>query len=141
MEIVSVNSSSVTLQWEPPDIINGVVRQYSLYLDGTNIVNISSSVLMYSIGGLSPDTVYVLQLRAHTGAGPGSSIRETFLTCKLNNICSMAWMLPNMHDEYLSVLLRWASVASYIYEKPISGSQKLPCHKLSLTCLAPAYSS
>ena len=82
MEIVFVNSSSVTLQWGPPETPNGVIIHYSILCDENNI-NISSSVLMYTIEGLSPDTVYVLQLRAHTvvGAGPPSSIN--FLTCKL----------------------------------------------------------
>ena len=81
LEIVFVNSSSVTLQWSPPETPNGVITQYSTQLNGTNIANLSSSVLMYTIGGLSPDTVYVLQLRAHTGAGEGSSSNMTVITC------------------------------------------------------------
>ena len=88
LEILSVNSTHVTLQWIPPEILNGVITQYSILYDGANIVNISSSVLMYTIEGLSPDTVYVLQLRAHTGAGAGPSSTVTFITCKLSNIIS-----------------------------------------------------
>ena len=68
----------MTLQWRPPETPNGVITHYSIQLDE----NYSSNELMYTIEGLSPDTVYVLQLRAHTvvGAGPPSNI--TFLTCK-----------------------------------------------------------
>ena len=29
---------------------------------------------MYTVGGLSPDTLYVLHLRAHIGAGVGNPI-------------------------------------------------------------------
>ena len=59
------------LQWGPPETPNGIITHYSIQLNGTNIGNFSSSVLVYTIEGLSPDTVYVLQLRAHTGAGAG----------------------------------------------------------------------
>ena len=88
MEVVSVSSTSVTLQWMPPDPSNGVITQYSILYNGSNITNFGNSTLMDTIEGLSPDTVYDVQLRAHTviGAGPPSSI--TFLTCKLLNIIS-----------------------------------------------------
>ena len=82
METVSVNSNSVTLQWRPPETPNGVITHYSIQRNGTNTVNISSSVLMYTIEGLSPDTVYVLQLRVHTVVGAGPPTSETVLTCK-----------------------------------------------------------
>ena len=86
LEIVSFNSSSVTIQWRPPESPNGVVTHYSIQINENDIVNISSSVLMYTTGGLLPDTVYVLQLRAHTGAGPGPSSNRTFVTSKVLNI-------------------------------------------------------
>ena len=81
---IYVNSSSVILHWTPPDTPNGVITQYSIQLNGTDITNLNSNVLMYTIGGLSPDTVYVLQLSAHTsvGAGPPSSV--TITTRKLS---------------------------------------------------------
>ena len=37
---------------------------------------------MYTIEELSPDTVYILQLRAHTGAGAGPPSNLTIVTCK-----------------------------------------------------------
>ena len=78
-EIVFVNSSSLTLQWTPPDTPNGVITQYSIQLNGNNITDLNSNVLTYTIAGLSPDTVYVLQLTASTsaGAGPPSSVTIT----------------------------------------------------------------
>ena len=96
LEILSVNSTTVTLQWIPPEILNGVITHYSIQLDGTNIGNFSSSVLMYAIEGLSPDTLYVLQLRAHTGAGAGPSSTITFITCKLSNIIS-SYIIATVH--------------------------------------------
>ena len=68
----------------PPNVPNGIITYYSIERSGTNIGNFSSNELMYTIEGLSPDTVYTLQLRAHTGAGPGLPSNVTFVTCKLN---------------------------------------------------------
>ena len=76
----------MTIQWGRPESPNGVVTHYSLQLNENNTVNISSSVLMYTKGRLLSDTVYVLQLRAHTGAGAGPSSNRNFVTCKLLNI-------------------------------------------------------
>ena len=90
MEIISVNSSSVTLQWRPPVTPNGVITHYSILYNGSDITNFGNNMLMGTIGGLSPDTVYVLQLRAHTVVGSGIPTSETVLTCKLNNDCNMA---------------------------------------------------
>ena len=76
----------MTIQWRPPEFPNGVVTHYSLQLNENDIVNISSNELIYTIEGLLPDTVYILQLRAHNGAGTGPSSNRTFITCKLFNI-------------------------------------------------------
>ena len=83
MKIFAVASSYVTLQWSAPQTPNGVVTHYSVLYNGTNIANFGSNILMDTIEELLPDTIYVLQLRAHTvvGVGPPSSL--TIITCKL----------------------------------------------------------
>ena len=86
MEVVSVTTSSVTLKWMPPEATNDVITQYSIQYGGTIINNFGNNTLNTMIGTieeLSPDTEYILQLRAYTrvGAGPPSSL--TVLTCKL----------------------------------------------------------
>ena len=86
LEIVSVNSSSVTLQWRPPEILNGTIRQYSIQFDET-VINITDNMLIGTVGGLSPETVYTLQLRAYTGAGAGPPNSITVITCKLSITC------------------------------------------------------
>ena len=84
LEIISVNSSSVTIHWRPPATTNGVIIQYSILYNGINfsISDFDNNMLMDIILELSPDTVYVLQLRAHTGAGAGPPSNITFLTGK-----------------------------------------------------------
>ena len=73
----------MTLQWSPPEFINGVITNYSIQLNGTNIGNFSGNELMYTIGGLLPDTVYILQLTAHTMVGEGPPSNTTVMTCEL----------------------------------------------------------
>ena len=87
LEVVSVNSSSVTLQWMPPNILNGTIRQYSIQFDGDVINNFGNNMLMGTVEGLSPESVYTLQLRAHTGAGAGAGPPSSIIviTCKLLN--------------------------------------------------------
>ena len=58
-EVISVNSSSVTLQWRPPVTPNGNVTQYSIQFDET-VINFSSNMLMGTVEGLSPETLYLL---------------------------------------------------------------------------------
>ena len=73
----------MTLQWRPPETPNGVITQYSILYNGTNITNFGSNILMDTIEELLPNTVYVLQLRAHTVVGAGPSTSLTIVTCKL----------------------------------------------------------
>ena len=96
----------MTLQWRPPETLNGIVTHYSILYVGINIniTNYDNNMLMDTVGGLSPDTVYVLQLRAHTGAGAGPFSRITFLTRKLSDVSNMALKLPNMHEHITSYL-------------------------------------
>ena len=95
LEMVSVNSSSVTLHWSPPGTPNGVITQYSIQLDGTDIDDLNGSVRMYTIGQLPSDTVYVLQLTASTSVGEGLPSSVTVITCKLFNTVA--------HQEIFSV--------------------------------------
>ena len=78
----------MTLQWRDPETPNGIITQYTIKLNRTDINNISGNMLMYTVNGLYPDTVYVLHLRARTGAGVGNPISVTIVTCKLLNIAS-----------------------------------------------------
>ena len=86
LEIVSVNSSSVTLQWRPPVTPNGAITNYSLQYDtigNDSFGNSALDMLMDTVGGLSPDTVYMLRLAANTAVGAGPTSNITVMTCKL----------------------------------------------------------
>ena len=83
---VSVTTNSVTLQWKPPQTTNGVITHYSVQYGGSVIDKFSNDKLKGSIKGLSPDTEYVLQLRAHTRVGAGPPGCLTVRTCKLSKL-------------------------------------------------------
>ena len=71
----SVTSTTVTLQWMPPETPNGVITHYSVQCGGTVIDNFGSKTINRMTGtveGLSPNTQYVLHLTAHTRVGAGS---------------------------------------------------------------------
>jgi len=59
-----------------PDTPNGIIIQYEVQYSGNGITSLVTftDTLMGTIEGLSPDTIYTLQIRAYTrvGAGPFS---------------------------------------------------------------------
>ena len=70
----------------PPEAPNGVITKFSIQYDGNVIDNFSSVTLNKmerTVEGLSPDTKYRLQLRAHTKVGPGPPVSSNFQTSKL----------------------------------------------------------
>ena len=92
MEIDSVSSTHVNLQWMPPKYPNGVIIRYSIHCGGIDIDSFGDKVSNMMIGiveGLSPDTDYVLELKAYTRVGPGPPISVAAKTRKLinNNAC------------------------------------------------------
>ena len=86
LEVASVTSYSVTLQWIRPEPHNGVITRYSIQYDGRVINNFGSksgNLMMGTMEGLSPNTEYVVQLKAHTRVGSGLSSNLAVKTCKL----------------------------------------------------------
>ena len=81
-----VTSTTVTLQWMPPETPNGVITHYSVQCGGTVIDNFGSETLNRLTGtveGLSPNTQYVLHLTAHTRVGTGPPASLSVKTGKL----------------------------------------------------------
>ena len=75
---------------------NGIIIQYSIQFDTTIINNFGNNMLnmlMGTVEGLSPNTVYVLQLKAHTSVGEGPPSNITIITRKfliwMHIVCSM----------------------------------------------------
>ena len=91
LEIVTVTSTSVTLQWMPPKYPNGTITRYAIQYDGRSIDvfgDYVSGKMVGRIDGLIPDTEYVIEMKAYTRVGPGPSFSLPAKTCKLLNIDS-----------------------------------------------------
>ena len=91
LEIVTVAPTSVTLQWIPPQYTNGVITLYSIHCDGKSIEpfgNYEANKMVGTIDGLTPNTEYVIEMKAYTRVGGGTPFSLPVRTCKLlsNNV-------------------------------------------------------
>ena len=88
LEIVTVDSTSVTLQWMSPKTPNGLITKYSVENDGKVIKEFNKDVsekMTGTVEGLSPGTKYVIEMKAYTRVGPGPPFTLSVTTCKLLN--------------------------------------------------------
>ncbi|XP_065914678.1 protein sidekick-1-like isoform X2 [Dysidea avara] len=79
LTVDTIQQRFVTLSWMPPDTPNGIIIQYEVQYSvnsTTSLVNFTDT-LMGTVEGLSPGTIYTLQIRAYTrvGAGPFSGTK------------------------------------------------------------------
>ena len=89
--MVTAGSTIVTLQWMPPKYPNGVITHYAIHCDGKSIDEFGEDVsgkMIGSIDGLTPDTEYVIEMKAYTRVGSGPPFSLPVKTCKLLNIHS-----------------------------------------------------
>ena len=87
LEIDSVSSTSVTLRWMPPKYPNGVITKYSVHCDGVDIDkfgDVSDDNMIGTVERLSPNSVYILKMKAYTQVGSGPPVSLAVKTRKLN---------------------------------------------------------
>ncbi|XP_073409429.1 usherin [Dendrobates tinctorius] len=65
-EVVVINSTAVRVIWSPPARPNGVVTEYSIYVDNKGYRMESGTPDVYIVGDLAPYTVYSIQVEACT---------------------------------------------------------------------------
>ena len=77
----------------PPEYPNGVITKYSVHFHGMDIDDFGgdtadrSDKMTGTIEGLSPDTVYALEMKAYTRIGPGPPVSLPVKTRKsLTNV-------------------------------------------------------
>ena len=80
------NSTSVTLTWQQPAMLNGIIRNYTITVLDSNmnsVQNITASNLTSVITQLTPNTSYVVNVSGVTvRAGDAASITFTTPPCK-----------------------------------------------------------
>ena len=85
----------------PPEFPNGVITKYSVQYNGINIDEFGNNVgdkMIGTVDGLSPDTVYVFEMKAYTELGAGPPVYLAVKTRKLKNtqVCSCVVLI--MHS-------------------------------------------
>ena len=69
LTLVSRTCHSITFQWSPPDDTGRLdVTGYDILHNGTPVANITGTV--YTLEGLTPDTVHTISVRTRNAIGP-----------------------------------------------------------------------
>lgn len=76
-EAVNVSSRAITLVWDPPDNLNGVVTRYNLYRNGTLIYG--NMMRLYVDKSLLPFTNYMYYVFVFTSGGSSRSVDNLFV--------------------------------------------------------------
>ena len=92
VSVITLNTTAIHVQWDPPLIPNGVIISYNIYIDGVLLLNISttSGAQNISIAGFSPYQTVSVNLSANTKVGEGPlsmsqnvTTHESGITCVL----------------------------------------------------------
>ena len=90
--VIHVTDAIVILSWMLPKMSNGIITQYQMeYRSGNSSdfisLNITNSILTYTVTGLTSNTDYVFRVRAFTVVGHGPPSNEvTHYTSKLKYV-------------------------------------------------------
>ena len=71
-------SQSLTLSWRPPNTPNGLITEYTLYVDG--VARFSGQAKNTTVGSLMPSTLYTFLVQACTIAGCNNSSESSNTT-------------------------------------------------------------
>ena len=91
--VTALNRTAIEAEWDlpPADDRGGIILGYKLFIQSTNggaewTINITDNSTVFIVGGLQPDTAYILSVLAYTSVGDGPwSIRLTVSTLSKNH--------------------------------------------------------
>ena len=85
----TINSTAVQVNWNPPDITNGILRYYTVVYrlnDSSVTMKLNSTNVTVVVTGLDPFNYYVFHVLAFTVASSDPSENDTALTAEAGNI-------------------------------------------------------
>ena len=91
LSVDNTNENTATLSWMEPDMSNGMINAYQLEYrvanGGSSFTAVNSSLLMYTVIGLTPSTRYEVRVAAFTrvGRGPYSMLVQPLTTGKFSS--------------------------------------------------------
>ena len=74
--MTNISSHALLIEWSPPDIPNGVITAYTIYINYNNRTSVAErvvdgSTLNYTLDYLSPHQLVSVQMTANTSVGEG----------------------------------------------------------------------
>ena len=74
--VTNISSHALLIEWSPPDIPNGVITAYTIYINYNNRTSVAErvvdgSTLNYTLDYLSPHQLVSVQMTANTSVGEG----------------------------------------------------------------------
>ena len=70
LTVINKTCHSITFQWSPPDDTGRLdITGYDILHNGTLVANITGTV--YTLEGLTPDTVHTISVKSRNAIGPG----------------------------------------------------------------------
>ena len=89
LTLVNRTCHSITFQWSPPDDTGRLdVTGYDILHNGTPVATITGTV--YTLEGLTPDTVHTISVRTRNAIGPIASVLEKTVTAATT--CTTRWV-------------------------------------------------
>ena len=101
ISVTNTSAYSLFIEWDSPNTPNGIIVNYTIYLDynnGTTDVRITDfNTTVYLLEGLSPHQLVGVEITANTsiGEGPNSLIQE-IRTHQAGTIVSISVLLLNL---------------------------------------------
>ena len=87
----TINSTAVRVSWNPPNIINGKIRYYTVVYrlnDSSETTELNSTDVTIVVTGLDPFNHYIFYVLAVTVASSDPSENDTALTAEAGKICT-----------------------------------------------------
>ena len=84
----TINSTAVRVNWNPPDITNGIIRYYTVVYrlnDSSVTMELNSTDVTVVVSNLDPFNYYVFYVLAFTVASSDPSENDTALTAEAGN--------------------------------------------------------
>jgi len=74
--VTNISSHALLIKWSPPDVPNGVITAYTIYINynnGTSVAErvMDGSMLNYTLDNLSTFQLVSIQMTANTSVGEG----------------------------------------------------------------------
>ena len=85
----TINSTAVQVNWNPPDITNGIIRYYTVVYrlnDSSETMELNSTDVTVVVTNLDPFNYYVFYVLAFTVASSDPSENDTALTAEAGKI-------------------------------------------------------